>query len=56
MATHKIGTWEEWRQARVNLLKGELRRAEAPRTQSGADGLEVQRRDICVQFASQAQQ
>jgi hypothetical protein len=46
----------KWRlQALVNLLKGERRRAEGPRPHSGADELEVQRRDICAQHASQAQ-
>ena len=50
---------EEYRNAKNgwNYLHEKVRqRAEAPRFDRGADELEVQRRDICAQHASPAQQ
>jgi hypothetical protein len=44
---------EEWLAA---LARADAASAEAPRPHRGADELEVQRRDICAQHASQTQQ
>jgi hypothetical protein len=57
---HSFGlVLEEYRNAKnggAHLHERMRQRAEAPRPHCGADDLEVQRREICAQHASQAQQ